>query len=134
MSFVVKMAKDIARNAIAKTNFELFCDCQTILRLTFVLPMLEIVQDCQRWARGGIQIEYLGFKFHIWMYMRHNIDVTSGEVTMVSKGNWECAMQSIKEQCISVALGLIKELDRCFSYVKPRECYWDHISPILDGT
>jgi hypothetical protein len=108
------MAKDIARNALAKTSFELFCDCETILRLTFVLPMLEIVQDCQRWARGGIQIEYLGFKSHIWMYMRHKIDVTSGEMTLVSKGDRESAMQSIKEQYISVALGLIKELDRCF--------------------
>jgi len=52
-SFVVKKGKDIARNALAKTNFELFCDCETILKLTFVSPMLEIVQNCQRWARRG---------------------------------------------------------------------------------
>ncbi len=47
------MAKDIAKNALAKTNFELFCDCEIILKVTFVSPMLEIVQDCQRWARRG---------------------------------------------------------------------------------
>jgi hypothetical protein len=35
-------------------------------------------------------------------------------MTLVSKGDRESAMQSIKEQYISVALGLIKELDRCF--------------------
>jgi len=31
-------------------------------------------------------------------------------------------------------IGFDQRVPYVFSYVKARECYWDHISPILDGT
>jgi hypothetical protein len=44
-NFVVKMCDDITGNAFANNNYELLCDCDTILGLTCVLPMLEVVQS-----------------------------------------------------------------------------------------
>jgi len=40
-TLVVKMADDNLGNAIAKNNCELLCDCDIILGLTYVLPMME---------------------------------------------------------------------------------------------
>ncbi len=42
-SLVVKMGDDTAENAYAKNNYELLCDCDIVLGLTCVLPMLEAI-------------------------------------------------------------------------------------------
>jgi hypothetical protein len=49
-SFVVKMGDDMARNASAENNYELLCDCDIVLRLTCVLPILEAVQSLSKLA------------------------------------------------------------------------------------
>jgi len=38
-SFVMKMSKDLPINIVDATNYELFCDVETMMGLTFVLPM-----------------------------------------------------------------------------------------------
>jgi len=40
-TFVVKMVNDSLGNVSAKNNYELLCDCDTILGLICVLPMME---------------------------------------------------------------------------------------------
>jgi hypothetical protein len=40
-TLVVKMVDDNLGNVTAKNNYELLCDCDTILGLTCVLPMME---------------------------------------------------------------------------------------------
>ncbi len=42
---VINMSDDVANNAIVNTNYELLCDVETIMGLTCVLPMLEVVQS-----------------------------------------------------------------------------------------
>jgi hypothetical protein len=42
-SFVVKMGDDMARNASAKNNYMLLCDCDIFLSLTCVLLVLEAI-------------------------------------------------------------------------------------------
>jgi hypothetical protein len=37
------MANDSLGNVIAKNNYELLCDYDTILGLTYVLPMMEAI-------------------------------------------------------------------------------------------
>jgi hypothetical protein len=37
----VKMAKDSVTNATAKVNYELLCEVETLLKLSYVLPLLE---------------------------------------------------------------------------------------------
>jgi hypothetical protein len=50
-SLVVKMFEDqLARNVTTKFNYELLCDCDTILGLIFVLPMLEVMQSLSKLA------------------------------------------------------------------------------------
>jgi len=49
-SFVVKMGVDMARNAFTKNNYELLCDCDIVLQLTYVLPMLEAIQSLSKLA------------------------------------------------------------------------------------
>jgi hypothetical protein len=44
-SLIVKMGDDMVRNESAKNNYELLCDCDIVLGLTCVLPMLEGVQN-----------------------------------------------------------------------------------------
>jgi hypothetical protein len=39
------MANDSLGNAIAKNNYELLCDYEIILGLTYVLPIMEAVQS-----------------------------------------------------------------------------------------
>jgi hypothetical protein len=39
----MKMSKDLPINPIVATNYELFCDVKTMMKLTCVLPMLEEV-------------------------------------------------------------------------------------------
>jgi hypothetical protein len=47
-SLVVKMGDDMAKNASTKNNYELLCDCDIVLGLTCVLPMLEVVQSLSK--------------------------------------------------------------------------------------
>jgi hypothetical protein len=42
-SLVVKMGDNLVRNAIAKNNYKLLCDCDIVLGLICVLPMLEAI-------------------------------------------------------------------------------------------
>jgi hypothetical protein len=46
------MGDDMAKNASAKNNYELLCDCDIILGLTCVLPMLEAVQSLSKLTYG----------------------------------------------------------------------------------
>ncbi len=47
-SLVVKMGDDMAKNASTQNNYELLCDCDIVLGLTCVLPMLEVVQSLSK--------------------------------------------------------------------------------------
>ncbi len=49
-SLIVKMGDDMAENASTKNNYEYLCDCDTILGLTCVLPVLEGVQSLSKLA------------------------------------------------------------------------------------
>jgi hypothetical protein len=49
-NLVVKMGDDMAENAFAKNNYELLCDCNIVLGLICVLPMLEVVQSLSKLA------------------------------------------------------------------------------------
>jgi hypothetical protein len=40
---IMKMSEDLPTNHVATTNYELLCDVETIMGLTCVLPMLEVV-------------------------------------------------------------------------------------------
>jgi hypothetical protein len=52
-NLVVKMSKDqLARNVIAKFNYEVLCDSDTILGLIYVLPMLEVMQSLSKLVSG----------------------------------------------------------------------------------
>jgi hypothetical protein len=47
-SVVMKMFEDLLINHVAATNYELFCDVETMMGLTCVLPMLEVVQSLSK--------------------------------------------------------------------------------------
>ncbi len=47
-SIVIKMSEYLPTNHVATTNYELFCDVETIMGLTCVLPMLEVVQNLSK--------------------------------------------------------------------------------------
>jgi len=47
---VMKMSKDLPTIHIVAINYELFCDVETMLRLTCVLFMLEAVQSLSKLA------------------------------------------------------------------------------------
>jgi hypothetical protein len=49
-SLVIKMVDDMARNAYAKNNYELLCDCDIILGLIFVLLVLKAMQSVSKMA------------------------------------------------------------------------------------
>jgi hypothetical protein len=52
-NFVVKMSEDqLAKNVIAKLNYELLCNRDIILRLICLLPMLEVMQSLFKLASG----------------------------------------------------------------------------------
>jgi predicted glycosyltransferase involved in capsule biosynthesis len=54
------MSEDLPTNHVATTNYELFCDVETMMRLTCVLPMLEAVQSLNKLAQN---INYFIFYF-----------------------------------------------------------------------
>ncbi len=60
---VVKVVDDSAENA--KNNYELFCDCDTILGLTCVLPMMEVMQTSSKMAKG---MDIFVYHLHHTMY------------------------------------------------------------------
>jgi hypothetical protein len=45
---VMKMFEDLPNNLVIATNYELLCDVETMMGLTYVLPMLEIVQKLNK--------------------------------------------------------------------------------------
>ncbi len=49
---VMKMSKDILINLIATTNYELFCDVETMMGPICVLPMLEAMQSLNKLAQN----------------------------------------------------------------------------------
>jgi hypothetical protein len=56
MSIVIKMGDDMAGNAFAKNNYKLLCNCDIVLGLTCVLPMLEVIQILSKLAQGRIPL------------------------------------------------------------------------------
>jgi len=50
---VVKMNEDNMWNSLTKTNYELLCECDIVLGLTCVLPMLELVKNLSKMPRAG---------------------------------------------------------------------------------
>jgi hypothetical protein len=42
---IIEMVDDMARNAYAKNNYELLCDCDIVLGLIFVLHVLKAMQS-----------------------------------------------------------------------------------------
>ncbi len=51
-TLVGKMSDDVVNNAIVNTNHELLCDVETIMGLTCVLLMLEVVQNLSKLAQN----------------------------------------------------------------------------------
>ncbi len=51
-AMVVKMTQDSANIEIAKNNYELLCDAKTLLGLTCILPLLELVQGLSKFSQG----------------------------------------------------------------------------------
>jgi hypothetical protein len=51
-TLVVKMCDDATSNATININYELLCDVETIMGLTCVLPMLEVVQSLSKFAQN----------------------------------------------------------------------------------
>lgn len=49
-SLVIEMVDDVARNAYAKNNYELLCDCDIVLGLIFVLFVLKAMQIVPKMA------------------------------------------------------------------------------------
>jgi hypothetical protein len=50
-TLVVKMSDDAASNAATNINYELLCDVEIVMGLTFVLPMLEAMQYLSKLAQ-----------------------------------------------------------------------------------
>jgi hypothetical protein len=50
MPFVAKMVEDIPSIMIAKQNFELFCDVNLLISLSYLLPMLETIHVLIKFA------------------------------------------------------------------------------------
>jgi hypothetical protein len=51
-SIIMKMFEDLPTNLVATTNYELFCDVETMMGLTCVLLMLEVVQSLNKLAQN----------------------------------------------------------------------------------
>jgi len=66
------------------------------------------------WLELESQVQYAAFNFHTYLYMLHKTNSTIGVMFMVTKDDYALSIQSIKYQCIGVANGLIKELERGF--------------------
>jgi hypothetical protein len=49
---VMKMFEDLPTNHVAATNYELFCDVETMMGLTCVLLMLEVMQSWSKLAQN----------------------------------------------------------------------------------
>ncbi len=49
---VMKLFEDLPINHVATTNYELFCDVETMMGLTCVLLMLEVVQSLNKLAQN----------------------------------------------------------------------------------
>jgi len=43
--FVIKMANDATFNATSQNNYELFCDYEILIEITYILPMLKVVHS-----------------------------------------------------------------------------------------
>jgi hypothetical protein len=48
------MAKDSTITAIAKVNYELLCNAETLLSLVCVLPLLKLVQGLSKFTQGRL--------------------------------------------------------------------------------
>ncbi len=53
-SVVTKMYEDLPTNHVVTNNYELLCDVETIMRLTCVLPMLEVVQNLNKLVQNKV--------------------------------------------------------------------------------
>jgi hypothetical protein len=51
-SIVMKMSKGLPTNLVIAINYELLCDVERMMGLTYVLPMLEIVQNLSKLAQN----------------------------------------------------------------------------------
>jgi len=51
---VMKMSEDLPINLIVATNYELFCDVETMMGLTSMLPKLELVQNLNKPTQNKI--------------------------------------------------------------------------------
>jgi hypothetical protein len=49
---VMKISKDLPINHVVATNYELFCDVETLMGLTCVLPMLDAMQSLSKLAQN----------------------------------------------------------------------------------
>jgi len=49
---VMKMFKDLSINLVVATIYELFCDVETMMGLTCVLPMLEAMYNLNKLAQN----------------------------------------------------------------------------------
>jgi hypothetical protein len=59
-------------------------------------------------------VEFVGFFFIEHLYMLQKTHKTTKEVSMVTRDDWVCVCQNVKDQCTSIAKGLIAKLDKWF--------------------
>ncbi len=51
-TLLMKMAEDVVVNEYATANYELLCDIETILGLTYLLPILEALQGLSKYVQN----------------------------------------------------------------------------------
>ncbi len=49
---VMEMSEDLPINHVVATNYELLCDVETMMGLTCVLPMLEVIQNLNKFVQN----------------------------------------------------------------------------------
>jgi hypothetical protein len=80
-------------------------------------------------------VEYVANQFHGHLLMLHKTYAITGVVFMVIKDGWEINVPFIKDQCIGVALELIKKLARCFPthdlINATKIIYWENVGKQL---
>ncbi len=64
------------------------------------------------WTNLQSHVEFVGFFFIQHLYMLRKTNKTAKEVSMVTRDDWVCVYQNVKDQCTFVAKGLIVELDK----------------------
>jgi len=64
------------------------------------------------WIDLESHMEFVGFFFLQHSLTRQKIDKTTKEMSVVTRNDWVCVCQNVKNQCIFTTKGLITKLDK----------------------